>query len=130
MAGTGGLLIVIAGLGLLLSWRKKIDAKPWMLKALIASIFIPYIANSFGWIMSEIGRQPWVVNGLMLTETAVSPNVSAGQILFSLIAFSVIYTILGIIMVLLFLKVIKRGPEEPKEEDVSATDPFETGGAH
>lgn len=130
MAGTGGLLIVIAGLGLLLSWRKKIDAKPWMLKALIASIFIPYIANSFGWIMSEIGRQPWVVNGLMLTETAISPNVSAGQILFSLIAFSTIYAILGVIMVLLFLKVIKRGPEEPKEEDVSATDPFETGGAH
>ena len=130
MAGTGGLLIVVAGLGLLLSWRKKIDTKPWMLKALIAAIFVPYIANSFGWIMSEIGRQPWVVNGLMLTETAVSPNVSAGQILFSLIAFSVIYTILGVIMVLLFLKVIKRGPEEPKEEDVSATDPFETGGAH
>ena len=65
----------------------------------------------------------------METATAVSPNVSAGQILFSLIAFSTIYAILGIVMVVLFVKVIKRGPEKPKEVDVSATDPFETGGA-
>ncbi|GGG19210.1 cytochrome bd ubiquinol oxidase subunit 1 [Lysinibacillus alkalisoli] len=128
MAGLGGVLIVLSGLSLFLAWRKKLETKPWVLKLLIASLFMPYIANSFGWIMSEIGRQPWVVNGLMLTSAGISPNVTAGQILFSLIAFSTIYTILGVIMVMLFIKVIKRGPEEPKEEDVSTTDPFETGG--
>lgn len=79
--------------------------------------------------MSEMGRQPWVVNGLMKTADGISPNVSAGQILFSLISFSTIYTILGIIMVVLFVKFIQRGPEERPEADVSATDPFDTGGA-
>lgn len=129
MAGTGGVLILVAALGLWYNFRETLAQKTWFLKLLVISIFLPYISNSFGWIMSEIGRQPWVVNGLMETATAVSPNVSAGQILFSLIAFSTIYTILGIVMVVLFVKVIKRGPEKPKEVDVSATDPFETGGA-
>ncbi|MFK4997747.1 cytochrome ubiquinol oxidase subunit I [Bacillus sp. N9] len=78
--------------------------------------------------MSEIGRQPWVVYGLMETKDAVSPNVSAGQILFSLISFSTIYTLLGIAMVYLFIRVIKQGPHEKRKDDVSASDPFETGG--
>ena len=128
MAGTGGILLALSALGLFLSFRKKIEKSTWVLKALIAGIFLPYIGNSFGWIMSEIGRQPWVVNGLMLTADGISPNVSAGQVLFSLIAFSTIYTILGAVMVVLFLRVIKRGLHEKVAEDVSATDPFEIGG--
>lgn len=128
MAATGGVLVGISLLGLFLIMRKKIKNSKWFLRILIPVIFFPFIGNSFGWIMSEIGRQPWVVNGLMKTADAVSPNVSAGQILFSLISFSTIYTILGIIMVVLFVKVIQRGPHEKIEEDVSATDPFEMGG--
>ncbi|MFD1206515.1 MULTISPECIES: cytochrome ubiquinol oxidase subunit I [Sporosarcina] len=128
MAATGGVLVGISLLGLFLIMRKKIKNSKWFLRILIPVIFFPFIGNSFGWIMSEIGRQPWVVNGLMKTADAVSPNVSAGQILFSLISFSTIYTILGIIMVVLFVKVIQRGPNEKIEEDVSATDPFEMGG--
>lgn len=128
MAATGGVLVGISLLGLFLIIRKKIKNSKWFLRILIPVIFFPFIGNSFGWIMSEIGRQPWVVNGLMKTADAVSPNVSAGQILFSLISFSTIYTILGIIMVVLFVKVIQRGPHEKIEEDVSATDPFEMGG--
>ncbi|MBD7907972.1 cytochrome ubiquinol oxidase subunit I [Sporosarcina gallistercoris] len=128
MAGTGGALVVASMLGLLLLFRKKIAATTWYLKVMIPVIFLPFIGNSFGWIMSEIGRQPWVVNGLMKTADGVSPNVSAGQILFSLISFSTIYAILGIIMVVLFVKVIQRGPEERKQKDVSVTDPFNVGG--
>lgn len=129
MAGAGGGLLVVAALGLFYNYRKKLEHKQWFLKLLIFSIFVPFIANSFGWIMSEMGRQPWIVNGLLETASAVSPNVSAGQILFSLIAFSTIYTILGIVMVVLFIKVIKQGPHEKIKADVQATDPFETGGA-
>lgn len=129
MLATGGILLGLASLGLFLMWRKKIMQSVWFLRLLVLGIFLPFIGNSFGWIMSEMGRQPWVVNGLMKTADAVSPNVSAGQILFSLISFSTIYTILGIIMVVLFVKVIQRGPEEPQQEDHSTTDPFETGGA-
>ncbi|ARF15635.1 cytochrome ubiquinol oxidase subunit I [Sporosarcina ureae] len=129
MVVTGGTLLGLGALGLFLMFRKKIMESVWFLRLLIVGIFLPFIGNSFGWIMSEMGRQPWVVNGLMKTADGISPNVSAGQILFSLISFSTIYTILGIIMVVLFVKFIQRGPEEQPEEDVSATDPFETGGA-
>ncbi|REB06585.1 cytochrome ubiquinol oxidase subunit I [Sporosarcina sp. BI001-red] len=128
MAVTGGALVGASLLGLFLLFRKKIAATTWYLKVMIPVIFLPFIGNSFGWIMSEIGRQPWVVNGLMKTADGVSPNVSAGQILFSLISFSTIYAILGIIMVILFVKVIQRGPEERKQKDVSVTDPFNVGG--
>ncbi|WP_303969378.1 cytochrome ubiquinol oxidase subunit I [Sporosarcina ureae] len=129
MVVMGGTLLGLGAMGLFLLFRKKIVESVWFLRLLIIGIFLPFIGNSFGWIMSEMGRQPWVVNGLMKTADGISPNVSAGQILFSLISFSTIYTILGIIMVVLFVKFIQRGPEEQPEEDVSATDPFETGGA-
>ncbi|PIC81653.1 cytochrome ubiquinol oxidase subunit I [Sporosarcina sp. P18a] len=129
MVVTGGTLLGLGALGLFLMFRKKIVESVWFLRLLVVGIFLPFIGNSFGWIMSEMGRQPWVVNGLMKTVDGISPNVSAGQILFSLISFSTIYTILGIIMVILFVKFIQRGPDEQTEEDVSATDPFETGGA-
>lgn len=127
MAGTGGILILLSSLGLFLSFRKKLVASPKYLKVMVLAISLPFIGNSFGWIMSEIGRQPWVVNGLMKTADAVSPNVSAGKILFSLITFSTIYMILGATMVYLFVRVIKQGPHEKVKEDVSTTDPFETG---
>ncbi|EGQ22345.1 cytochrome ubiquinol oxidase subunit I [Mammaliicoccus sciuri] len=129
MVVMGGVLLGLGTVGLFLMYRKKIAESVWFLRLLIAGIFLPFIGNSFGWIMSEMGRQPWVVNGLMKTADGISPNVSAGQILFSLISFSTIYTILGIIMVVLFVKFIQRGPEERPEADVSATDPFDTGGA-
>ncbi|AXH99411.1 cytochrome ubiquinol oxidase subunit I [Sporosarcina sp. PTS2304] len=128
MVVTGGTLLGLGALGLFLMWRKKIEHSVWFLRLLVIGIFLPFIGNSFGWIMSEMGRQPWVVNGLMKTADGISPNVSAGQILFSLISFSTIYTILGIIMVVLFVKFIQRGPEEQPVADVSVTDPFETGG--
>ncbi|AOV06198.1 cytochrome ubiquinol oxidase subunit I [Sporosarcina ureilytica] len=127
MAGTGGVLIVLSAFGLLLSFRKKLETSTKYLKFMVPAIFLPFIGNSFGWIMSEIGRQPWVVNGLMKTADAVSPNVSAGKVLFSLITFSTIYLILGLVMVYLFIRVIKQGPHEKVKEDVSTSDPFETG---
>ncbi len=128
MAGTGGVLILLSSLGLFLSYRKKIEQSTKYLKIMVFAIFLPFIGNSFGWIMSEIGRQPWVVNGLMKTADGISPNVSAGQILFSLISFSTIYTLLGITMVFLFIRVIKQGPHEKPKDDISTSDPFETGG--
>ncbi|MDQ0215999.1 cytochrome d ubiquinol oxidase subunit I [Oikeobacillus pervagus] len=128
MTATGGVLILLSFLGLFLNWRGKLEKSTTYLKWMVAAIFIPYIGNSFGWIMSEIGRQPWVVNGLMKTVDGVSPNVSAGQILFSLISFSLIYTLLAIAMVYLFIKVIKQGPHEKPKEDISASDPFNAGG--
>ncbi|MFZ0447122.1 MAG: cytochrome ubiquinol oxidase subunit I [Bacillus sp. (in: firmicutes)] len=128
MAGLGGVLILLSLFGLYWNWRGTLASKSTYLKILVATLFFPFIANSAGWIMSEIGRQPWIVNGLMKTAVAVSPNVTAGTVLFSLVAFSLIYTLLAIAMVKLFLKVIKEGPFVKQNEDIHTTDPFNTGG--
>lgn len=129
MAVAGGLMMLVTVVGLFLSWRQKLVDSKFVLKLLPFAIAIPYIGNTFGWIMAEIGRQPWVVNGLMLTSTAVSPNVSAGSMLFSLIAFCLTYAALGAVLVFLFVRQVKQGPIEKPLEDVSATDPFHVGGA-
>jgi cytochrome bd ubiquinol oxidase subunit I len=128
MAGLGGILILLSLFGLYWNWRGTLVSKSTYLKILVATLFFPFIANSAGWIMSEIGRQPWIVNGLMKTAVSVSPNVTAGTVLFSLVAFSLVYTLLAIAMVKLFLKVIKEGPFVKQKEDINTTDPFNTGG--
>ncbi|MNZ76001.1 Cytochrome bd-II ubiquinol oxidase subunit 1 [compost metagenome] len=80
--------------------------------------------------MTEIGRQPWTVFGLMKTEDSISPSVTGGQVLFSLISFCTIYSILGIVMVYLFVKVIKKGPNAEKKSDDLKADPFDKEGYH
>lgn len=127
MVASGFLMIFLSFIGLILHWKNKLPTSRRFLKWLIPAIFLPYIANTAGWIMSEIGRQPWVVYGLMTTEAGVSPNVTSGQILFSLIAFSLIYTLLAIAMIYLCVRVAKQGPQEALQEDVTATDPFSAG---
>jgi len=128
MAGLGGVLVLLSLMGLYFNRRGILENKPWYSKILVATLFFPFIANSAGWIMSEIGRQPWIVNGLMKTADGVSPNVSSGQILFSLVSFSLVYTLLAIAMVALFVKYIKQGPNELPKENISASDPFNEGG--
>ena len=88
-------MILLSLLGLFYSRRRTIENKSLYLKLMVGAISLPFIANTFGWIMSEMGRQPWIVQGLMQTSTAVSPNVSAGSILFSLITFSTVYAIIS-----------------------------------
>lgn len=82
--------------------KNNLDLKPLYLKSLIWGISLPYIANSTGWIFTEVARQPWVVFGVMRTEDAVSPAVSVGEVLFSLIAFTLIYgALMGVTIYLL-----------------------------
>ncbi|WP_075980236.1 cytochrome ubiquinol oxidase subunit I [Bacillus massilinigeriensis] len=128
MVVAGGLMILLSMIGLFIRWRGKLESSSAYLKWMVPAIFFPYIANAFGWIMSEFGRQPWVVYGLMTTEAGISPNVSSGSIMFSLIAFILIYTLLAVAMVYLFVKVIKHGPYEKLSEDISVSDPFSIGG--
>ena len=128
MVAAGTAMILLAMYGGWLMIRKKVEnAGKWFFKALLFSISLPFIANTAGWIMTEIGRQPWTVFGLITTEDSISPNVSAGSMLFSLIAFSVIYAVLAGVMAYLFVKVIKKGPYAA-EEDHHAADPFDKEG--
>ena len=133
MVAAGGLMILFSLIALILQWRSKlVDSARFLKYALVPSILLPHIANASGWIMSEMGRQPWIVQGLMTTESGLSPNVTANEILFSLIAFSLIFTLLLAAMVFLMVKAIKQGTYEKIKADVTASDPFDAkaGGAY
>lgn len=130
MVAAGSLMIVLGLYGVWLMARKKLDQKnTWFMRFMLYAISLPFIANTAGWIMTEIGRQPWTVFGLMTTEDSISPSVSGGSVLFSLIAFSAIYTVLAIVMVYLFVRVIKKGPNEDVTVRVSH-DPFDKEERH
>jgi cytochrome d ubiquinol oxidase subunit I len=92
---TPGLLMpLLALIGLYLVLRNRLERQAWFLRLLPWAIPLPYVANTAGWLMAEVGRQPWIVHELMLTRNAVSPAVSSGMVLFSLLAFSLIYAAL------------------------------------
>lgn len=111
MIGFGALAMFFA---LITLWRMRrggeLPKGRWFLPAMISMPFLPLLANSFGWIFTETGRQPWAVFGLIRTEDGVSPVVSAGAVLFTMIVFTLLYGVLAFIEVGLVLKVIKNGP--------------------
>lgn len=126
----GGLMILISMLGLFFSYKKTLEKKSWLLKVLLFTIPMPFIANTAGWIMTEIGRQPWTVFGYYTTAQSVSPNVSAGQILFSTISFSTAYAVLAIVMIYMTARVAKQGPDQHVENtndvDLLSKEAFES----
>ncbi len=88
------------------------DKYPRFMRYMVYAISLPYLANSTGWLMTEIGRQPWVVYGLLKTEDAVSPSVSAGEVWASLIIFTLLYGILMVADLYLLTKYARKGPED------------------
>lgn len=122
MIAAGSWLVLIALLSLYFWKTGKLEAKPLVLKAILWTIPVPYIANTTGWYMAEVGRQPWLVYGLQKVEAGISPTVSSGEILITLIGFTVIYGVLALADLYLLLKFIKIGPEE----DQSVSGPLET----
>ncbi len=111
MVGLGMLFILLTSLGVFLLWRKKLYGSRWYLKLLLWAIPLPLVACELGWIVAEVGRQPWVVYGLLKTEDAFSTNVSGGSILFSVIVFSLIYLLLGALYIFILARKVKQGPE-------------------
>ena len=101
MVMLGMYFIGVMALALFLLWRKKIWDNRLFLKLLVFSLPLPIVAIEFGWAAAEIGRQPWIVYKLLRTSEAASVNVSAGEILFSIILFSVVYIFLGALWVFL-----------------------------
>ncbi len=130
MIGFGVAMILLSIIGLFL-WKKgKLEQSNIFLKFLIPAISFPFLANTFGWVMTEIGRQPWTVFGLMTTADSVSPNVSAGTVLFSIIMYVLVFTVLATVMVYLMVREIKKGPGAHQGiESTITTDPFNKVGA-
>jgi cytochrome d ubiquinol oxidase subunit I len=96
----------------LLGWlrRNRLEEWPWFLKLMLCSIPLPYLAMTVGWTVAEVGRQPWIVYGLMRTRDAASP-IASGQVLVTLIGFVVVYGILGLLAFGLMVRTVRRGPE-------------------
>jgi len=93
-----------------LLWRGTLFHTRWALWPLLLSFPLPYIANTAGWMTAEIGRQPWVVYGLIRVPEGYSKYVSAGNGLFTLLGFMGMYTILSILFVILVYRIIDHGP--------------------
>ena len=110
MIAIGMLLIAITLYATFLWWRDKLFDKKWLLLILIFSVFLPQIANQVGWYAAEMGRQPWVVYGLLRTSDALSKAVDANQVLFSLIMFTIVYLFLFLLFIYLMDKKIRKGP--------------------
>jgi cytochrome d ubiquinol oxidase subunit I len=111
MVGLGTAFIAIMVISVLLLWRGRLFQARWMLWILLLSFPFPYIANTAGWLTAELGRQPWLVYGLMLTADGYSKNVSAGNGMFTLLGFMGMYLVLGLLFVFLIRREIEHGPE-------------------
>lgn len=115
MIGAGILMILLALLGLFLFWRQQFEKRRWFLWASVIAIFLPYLANATGWIMTEVGRQPWIVFGLLQTGNAASPNVGAVSVLISLIVFTLVYGALAVVDGYLLVKYARADAETEPE---------------
>lgn len=112
MVGLGTIFIAISVLAALLLWSGKLFNARWMLWILLLSLPFPYIANTAGWITAEVGRQPWLVYGLLRTADGYSKQVSAGNGLFTLIGFMGMYLVLGLLFIFLVRREVEHGPAE------------------
>jgi cytochrome d ubiquinol oxidase subunit I len=115
MVYLGAFFILFAAGGLFLIWRKKLFEEgfiqKWFIRVGVLSTPLPIIANELGWITTEVGRQPWIVQDILRTNDAVSIVVPAEQILFSLILFAMIFALLFSVWLFLLLRMIKQGPK-------------------
>jgi cytochrome d ubiquinol oxidase subunit I len=111
MVGLGTLFVAVMTLGMIQMVRRKLYDSRWLQWILMLAFPFPYIATTAGWITAEVGRQPWLIYGLMRTAQGPSPRVSAGNGLFTLLGFMGMYTLLAILFLFLIYREIEHGPE-------------------
>ena len=117
MIGIGVVLLLLGLYALFLVMGDTIGAHATSMKVFIIAILLPYMANTAGWVLTEIGRVPWIVFGLMKIEEGISPTVPSGMVLTSLILFTMVYAALMVADVYLLRKYAKAGPSLPNGED-------------
>ena len=110
MAGLGTIFIAVMALAGFFLWRGTLDQQRWLMWILMLALPFPFIANSAGWMTAELGRQPWIIYGLMRTSAGHSINVSAGNAMFSLLGFAGLYAMLSALFLFIALRIITRGP--------------------
>jgi cytochrome d ubiquinol oxidase subunit I len=120
MIGIGFFLMALGAYGTYLYLKKRLDRVRWFHKVALWSLALPFLANFFGWTVTEIGRQPWVVYGQQLVSNGVSPGVSAGEVLATLIGFTVLYGVLAAVDLYLMMKYAKEGATDEESADAVA----------
>jgi cytochrome d ubiquinol oxidase subunit I len=118
MAGLGTLFIGLLALSAFQLWRGRLEWSSPLLWALMLAIPFPYIATTAGWMTAELGRQPWLVYGLMRTADGTSPRVTAGNTLFTLLGFAGLYLVMGILFLYLVGREVAHGPGTPHAQVV------------
>ena len=112
MITLGTIFIVLMAYANLQRWRGRLQSKSWLLWVLLLAFPFPYIANTLGWMTAELGRQPWLIYGLFHTRDGYSKVVSSGDTIFTLIGFTGLYFVLGVLFLYLAGREIGRGPDE------------------
>jgi cytochrome d ubiquinol oxidase subunit I len=110
MVGLGTWFVLLMSVAAFLLWRQKLYQARWVLWPILLSFPLPYIANTAGWMTAEIGRQPWLIYGLMRTAEGYSVHVTAGNSLFTLLGFLGMYSVLSILWVVIVYRAIDVGP--------------------
>jgi cytochrome d ubiquinol oxidase subunit I len=123
MAGAGMLMLALAAWALWGTLRASFERSPRLLALLVPALVLPYVANSSGWIFTEIGRVPWIVFGVMTIEKGVSPGVSAGEVLTTLVGFTLLYAALMAADLDLLAKFAKAGIHSPEHGALEAPEP-------
>ena len=123
MAGLGTYFVVLMLLAIICLWRGTLFHAKWLLWLLMLSFPLPYVANIAGWMTAEVGRQPWLVYGLMRTSQGYSQFVSPGNTLFTLLGFMGLYAILSILFVFLIYAELVRGPQRKPASGINTGAP-------
>jgi len=122
MVAAGMAMIFLAMFGTWAVIRNRLDKSRRYLRLMLPAIALPFIANSAGWIMTEVGRQPWIVFGLQKTEAGVSPLVSSGMVATSLIGFTLVYGILAAVFVYLVVLTVRKGADTGEQSEHQPAD--------
>ena len=112
MVGLGTFFILAAFLAVVLSRGRNLEKNRLFLTIMLCAIPLPYIANQLGWVVAEVGRQPWIVYGIMKTGAGVSKSLAMSQVVFSLLGFTLLYGALGAIDIYLLAKYARKGPDD------------------
>jgi cytochrome d ubiquinol oxidase subunit I len=112
MAALGMLFMLLSLIAWLIARKDALESYPLLLKVMLYMIPLPYLANQIGWIVAEVGRQPWIVYGLLKTSDAVSKAITPGQVIGSLAGFTLLYGFLAMVDIYLLTRTAKRGPTE------------------
>jgi cytochrome d ubiquinol oxidase subunit I len=118
MVGIGFFSIALTVLAAFLRWRGTLFQQRWLMTVFVFAVAGPYLANQAGWVAAEVGRQPWIVYGLLRTSDGLSKAVKANQVLGSIVMFTVIYGLLFAIWVYVLNDKIKHGPEAPHGQPI------------